>query len=92
MRAVACVRSGGIPGSSDSKKRGRKKVNSWRKESEEHSVQAGALLSLLMKLEKKSVDAFNVGEEYWFSMRSEGSGPLGTLGGEGGKSRGGRGS
>lgn len=48
------------------KKKGEeKKVNSWRKESEEHSVQAGALLSLLMKLEKKSVDAFNVGEEYW---------------------------
>lgn len=48
----------------------------------------GVLLSLLMKLEKKSVDAFNVGEEYWFSMRSEGSGSLGRLRGEGGEARG----
>lgn len=70
------------------KKEEEKKIHSWRKESEEHLVRAGVLLSLLMKLEKKSVDAFNVGEEYWFSMRSEGSGSLGRLRGEGGEARG----
>lgn len=88
MRAVACVRSGGIPGSRDSEKRRRKKDTLMAQGKRGALGPGGVLLSLLMKLEKKSVDAFNVGEEYWFSMRSEGSGSLGRLRGEGGEARG----